>query len=261
MAVVTKIDKNGTKYWYEHKCPRCGGSGYLSEYSYISGGVCFKCNGSGDYPHTWKEYTKEYAAKLEERRRAKFLKKVPEINAKFFKDNGFNENGECFVVTGNTFEIKDELKESGAKFNYTLLWHFDKDVDTYKTIKVTVDDICEVNAFGIYNFKEDSNNTVQKMLEAAIENKGNYVGNIGDKINIQVTYKGYHTFETFYTYNGVLNYIYKFEDENGNVLIWKTASSKDFEEGKSYMIKGTVKNHTEYKGIRQTNLTRCRVVA
>jgi hypothetical protein len=28
-------------------CPRCGGTGYLPEYSHVSGGVCFRCGGSG----------------------------------------------------------------------------------------------------------------------------------------------------------------------------------------------------------------------
>jgi len=28
-------------------CPRCGGSGYLPEFSHVAGGVCFCCGGSG----------------------------------------------------------------------------------------------------------------------------------------------------------------------------------------------------------------------
>lgn len=29
------------------KCTRCSGHGRIAQYSYKSGGVCFKCNGSG----------------------------------------------------------------------------------------------------------------------------------------------------------------------------------------------------------------------
>ena len=29
-------------------CPRCGGSGYLPQFSYYEGGVCFLCGGGGD---------------------------------------------------------------------------------------------------------------------------------------------------------------------------------------------------------------------
>ena len=27
-------------------CPRCGGTGYLPQYSHIEGGICFKCRGN-----------------------------------------------------------------------------------------------------------------------------------------------------------------------------------------------------------------------
>ena len=32
---------------YAEICDRCGGSGYLPQYSHVEGGVCFKCNGEG----------------------------------------------------------------------------------------------------------------------------------------------------------------------------------------------------------------------
>lgn len=28
-------------------CDRCNGSGYLDQYHYVEGGICFKCNGEG----------------------------------------------------------------------------------------------------------------------------------------------------------------------------------------------------------------------
>jgi hypothetical protein len=30
-----------------NKCPKCVGSGYLSEYYYYYDGVCFRCDGTG----------------------------------------------------------------------------------------------------------------------------------------------------------------------------------------------------------------------
>lgn len=54
-----------------------------------------------------------------------------------------------------------------------------------------------------------------------------------------------------------LSYIYKFTDESGNVFIWKT--SKCIEEYKVKTVVGTVKEHDDYKGVKQTVLTRCKV--
>ena len=38
-----------------------------------------------------------------------------------------------------------------------------------------------------------------------------------------------------------------------------TGEGYDIEEGKTYTIKGTVKEHSEYKGTKQTILTRCKI--
>jgi len=31
----------------KNKCPKCSGNGRIDQYYYISGGVCFRCGGSG----------------------------------------------------------------------------------------------------------------------------------------------------------------------------------------------------------------------
>lgn len=76
-----KTDKNGTKIFYDWTCPRCGGAGESSMWL-KTGCVCFRCGGSGlrNRPIIVKEYTDEYAAKLEARRVAR-LKKYEEEHA------------------------------------------------------------------------------------------------------------------------------------------------------------------------------------
>lgn len=54
------------------------------------------------------------------------------------------------------------------------------------------------------------------------------------------------------------SHLHRFMDEKGNVATW-FSSSTTLEIGKTYQIKGTVKKHEEYKGIKQTMLTRCSV--
>lgn len=80
MATLIRTDKNGTKY-YEGlvECDRCSGKGiyYIGVHngqplpSWVDQGVCFKCLGRGKVVGKWKEYTPEYEAKLEARRKAK----------------------------------------------------------------------------------------------------------------------------------------------------------------------------------------------
>lgn len=53
-------------------------------------------------------------------------------------------------------------------------------------------------------------------------------------------------------------FIHTFKDEAGNVLKWFTGTLHD--EGE-YQLKGTVKRHTEYKGVKETHLNRCKLTA
>ena len=136
-----KTDKNGTKYFYDWKCPRCAGFGQADKWRY-TGLVCFECNGTGKRSRAKivKEYTDEYAAKLEERRIARQKKyeeeHAEEIAAKkaeqdrreaewqrkeeirIFKASGCGENGIGYVLTGNTYPVKEQIKALGGKWIY-----------------------------------------------------------------------------------------------------------------------------------------------
>jgi len=49
------------------------------------------------------------------------------------------------------------------------------------------------------------------------------------------------------------------KDENGNFFTWKT-SDIDWEEGQDVKVKGTVVKHEEYKGVKTTYISRCKVL-
>ena len=54
-----------------------------------------------------------------------------------------------------------------------------------------------------------------------------------------------------------MSYLYKFVDVDGNVFMWST--STHLEEDGVDTITGTIKEHKEYKGLKQTWVTRCKV--
>jgi ssDNA-binding Zn-finger/Zn-ribbon topoisomerase 1 len=134
--VLIRTDRNGTKYWkVTDICPRCGGRG-----DYILGnqnyGVCFLCYGTGKREYNVKEYTAEHEAKLEARRQAKATKRLEE-KAKYesehadevaeknrralerqYAEFGCGKNGIGYALLGNTYPIKDEIKNNGGKWIY-----------------------------------------------------------------------------------------------------------------------------------------------
>ena len=91
--------------------------------------------------------------------------------------------------------------------------------------------------------------------EAEQAKASEYVGNIGDRITVNIkSVKLVTSWETIYG----MTFIWKITGEDGNVYIWKTGNSIG-DDCKS--IKGTVKDHKEYRGVKQTELTRCKCAA
>lgn len=89
------------------------------------------------------------------------------------------------------------------------------------------------------------------------ESGSEYVGEVKDRITVKVrSVKCVTSWETEF---GITR-IYKIIGEDGNVYTWKTGKFID-EESADMSIIGTVKAHTEFRGIKQTELTRCRVAA
>lgn len=76
MRKLIKIDKNGTKYYADDTCRRCGGLGERSEW-YYTGRTCYECGGTGHSKvRIEKEYTDEFMQKLTERRAKKLAEKL-----------------------------------------------------------------------------------------------------------------------------------------------------------------------------------------
>lgn len=91
-----------------------------------------------------------------------------------------------------------------------------------------------------------------------------HVGEVGQRLTITATFDHSAWFEvpSFRGFGQDTMYIHTFKDVDGNVLIWKTGSglgSIDICEGDQVQIRGTVKEHSEYKDEKQTVLTRCKV--
>lgn len=275
-----RTDKNGTKIYHDWNCPRCGGHGYIWYYTHVEAGVCFQCGGSGRRAKAKivKEYTPEYRAKLDARNEAKRQKKLAEdiarsgeVNQEFFSKNGFNKDGNTYVVLGDTFAIKDELKEAGAKFS-NLGWSFAEKPDKYETVEINVDDVYFRDYRNMYSWKNWLSNDEEKWSEKIrqandnlnrVNSTSEYLAEVGEKVDLKVKLIGVYEYGTNFSYYGEMNYIYTFKDEKGNVVVWKTSKDLCFDnelkEGDEVSLKGTVKALDEYKGVKQTVLTRCKV--
>jgi hypothetical protein len=256
-VIVEKIDRNGSKHIVDHNCPKCGGSGYIPGYEFIDGARCWKCNATGHFTRKYIIRTPEYERKLAARRieRAR-IKNLAERPA-FLEENGFNEDGITYVVVGNTYEIKDVLKAMGAKFNEFIKWHLPFDPEGYTTVEMSVEECFREEETGLLYWKsvDELTELVAKKAPAIPVPETNYIGNVGDKITLELTQVACFTFDSQF---GIC-YINKFKDTEGNVVIWKT-SRRVANDGENVTLKGTIKEHNEFRTEKQTILTRCKTL-
>lgn len=83
-----------------------------------------------------------------------------------------------------------------------------------------------------------------------------FVGNVGERITFTAKTAGVLT---SWDSQWGTTYLIQFTDENGNIFKW-FASKFDANKLKNgCSVAGTVKEHSEYKGVNQTVLTRCRI--
>ena len=88
-----------------------------------------------------------------------------------------------------------------------------------------------------------------------------YTGQIGDKIDLDVTLERSAWFEipSFRGFGIETMHVYTFRNANGDALVWKTSKGLNLEEGTKVHLTGTIKDHSEYKEEKQTVLTRCKI--
>lgn len=120
-------------------------------------------------------------------------------------------------------------------------------------------------------------NTYFKHLNQLTQQKVNsettsWVGEVGQKITVEIdSYRMLFSSSTQVAYNTYsYSFTYEIIDKEGHIFIWKASHRIDMlrdEDGdytmehiKPTKIKGTIKEHTEFRGKKQTVLTRCKVI-
>ena len=252
---------NGKPYiTVKQPCPRCGGQGYLHGYEHIDSGVCFKCEGRKFFHKDVRIYTEkqlESMNKAAERRKEKTLAKYEQAHHEWPQKHGFNDNDTTFVfLIGNTYNIKDELKAAGYKYDGYLGWHgpAQHTKDGYVQAEVSFEDVYE-----FYPYAWEPNFIGEDMLEgmknaAIIENSSSqYMGEIKERLrNMNVVLENKLPCKGIYA-----DWIYKFRTEDGNLCCWFTSKDMDYDLGAELVLTGTVTKHDNYNGECETFLNRC----
>lgn len=97
-----------------------------------------------------------------------------------------------------------------------------------------------------------------RATEVKVEKKNEHFGTVGKRAEYDLTVTHMKVGEGSNGYWTLIGFI----DPENRCAVWFASGVKEdeFEVGKTYHIKATVKNHGEYNGLAQTQLTRCAVV-
>lgn len=168
---------------------------------------------------------------------------------------GFTD-GFITIIKGDSYPFKDFLKAEGAKYSKLWGWYFGSQQDipqlaaSLEAVRLDWDLVGQEN--GLLKSESIIKAEVAKLLYEPSASK--FVGEIGDRIEIEVVVKRAVPLEGYY--GGV---IFTFEDDDENVFVWKT-QPRPIEVGSRIRLRGTIKAHNIFRDVEQTILTRCTVL-
>lgn len=174
--------------------------------------------------------------------------------------NGFNPDGLTYCVIGETYSIKNKLKELGYRYSPILKWHAaapSQEISDRTHVVIDFHDIYEWNEeLNTPFFLESAEEKINKVFaEANGPSHTEYVGYIGDRLrNITAIYsssRGYMG-HNYYTY------IHTFNADNA-CLVWFTTKELILEKGTPVLLSGTIEAHEEFRGVRTTRISRCKI--
>ena len=170
---------------------------------------------------------------------------------------GFSK-GYITIFKGDTYPLLDWFREEPkCRYHKFFGWYVISE-DELPTLPAGIEPI-QLYWENVAIVEEDclkSEDLIKQHIDSLIYEpaKSIYQGNIGDRLEKTLTVTKVIPIEGYYG-NSTMHI---FSDPEENVYVWTTAA-KTLEVGKTYVIRGTVKDHNSFKNVPQTILTRCAI--
>lgn len=270
------IQKDGKLYTkIKAKCDRCTKgiyavgveNGHIKPHPMFNG-VCLKCNGAGFLADTVRLYTeKEFNAMERAKERAAEKKEeakragAAHTREQWLITNGFNTTEEItYVYIGtDSYQRKDELKAAGWKYHPLIGWHNGELNIPYEGTQIYMleaDEAVEFNMYGNGVWKSSAKDFIEAAkAENKPESVSEWIGLEKDKIfDVPVVLEKISGFQTRFGWSN----LYRFKNGE-NIINWFTSTNVSAVEGGQYLLSATIKKHDEYKGEKQTVVTRAKL--
>ncbi len=217
-------------------CPRCGGQGRSNAW-FPDGGICYECRGMRTIQRTHRVYTAERLAKLVAADERKEQKK------KDAAEKARQEKRKEFIAWGKSRGVLiGGILTEGDKAPHGFFGSLSDKIRSWG--------ILSERQLGVAEriIAENKKNT-------AMDDASEHVGDIKERIDFEGIILGVYGAEGYYGHTDIV----RIRDLQGNVFTWFASDYTRLDRDQRVSVRGTVKKHDEYKGVKQTVLTRCKI--
>ena len=200
--------------------------------------------------YTNEEYAKMYPAPKVE------VTEVPKMQSNQKKMLGFSK-GYITIFKGDQLAHLDWFKQSVARFHKIWKWYVVSEDEVPADLPEGIEPVR-------LEWDKISNNDVLVGTDAIVavveqlmygDSPSEFQGSVGERLEVVLTIEKAIPVEGAYGTSTV----HIMHDDFENIFVWITAA-KTLPVGSTYLLKGTVKEHKTYKGVKQTVITRCKIV-
>ena len=170
---------------------------------------------------------------------------------------GFGKKGFIWIFKGDTYSNLDWFRISPCRYTRVWGWYLPSDIELPDPMPTNIEPVKLEWSLVSRNDDLISEDEIVKVVDGMLYDAGEsrHIGNVGDRLDFVATcVRATSNPNSF----GGISYFYVFEDEDKNVYTWGT-SARVLEEGITYHIRGTVKDHGVFRNVKQNALTRCKV--
>ena len=213
--------------------------------------VKVRCKNGNERTVRWYTKTEYYKLYPDEKQDGVFDK--PRFRSQ--KDVLGFEKGHITLFKGDTYACRSWLVASKMRHTRWWGWFCPSELPMPDDVPPTLQ-LIELPWTAVGN-EDGSLKTETEVIHAVAPylyatSSSEYVGTVGERLELDLTVDS--AIELDSSYGRTTMHV--MSDVNGNCFVW-TTTSKHWSAGTHKHIRGTVKQHKEYKGRRQTILSRC----
>lgn len=183
-----------------------------------------------------------------------------ETKTDWLRKNKFDNDQNTYIVTGDTYPIRAQLKADGFIYNAILKWHRSyPDGYENKVIKVNVAEVASFASWGVGTYYPEAQSYIEtKLAEAAFGSSQDWIAAPGDKIsNTLVTLISRSSFINKWGKN---TFIYNFKDKDNYRYTYFTNKILPQDINETFIIhSAVVKEQSNYKGIKSVTISNMKI--